>query len=78
MKLRNPPHPLRPRRQKRRPEMQRPLFLPEPTPRHDTNACGIKEAETPEFVGGAVFFFGLGDGSGGEVDCGVEVHGALL
>ena len=77
MKLDNPPHPLRPRSQKRRPEMQRSLFLPKTTPWDNTYACCVEQAETPEFVGGAVFLFGLGDGFLGEVDGGVEVHGAL-
>ena len=41
MKLRNLPHPLRPRRQKGSPEMQRPLFLSEATAWYDAYACCI-------------------------------------
>lgn len=74
MKPRNHTHPLRPRRQERRPEMQRPLPLPKSTPRHDADARGVEEAEAVEFVGGAAFLFGLRDRFGGKRDGGVEVH----
>jgi hypothetical protein len=50
MKLSNPPHPLRARRQKRRPKMQRPLLLPKPRARHDTNPRRIKQLETIKIV----------------------------
>ena len=74
MKFRDLPHPLRARRQERRPEMQRSLFLSEARAGHDADACGVEEAEAVEVVWLAAFFLGLRDGFGGEVDCGVEVH----
>lgn len=74
MELPNPAHPLRPRRQKRRPEMQRPLPLSEPRARHEANARGVEEAEAVELVGGTVFLLRLFDGAGREGDGGVEVH----
>ncbi len=78
MKLPNPPHPLRPRRQERSPEMQCPLPLPEAAAGNDADARGVEEAEAVELVRGAVFGGGLLDGAGGEGDGGVEVHGALF
>ena len=78
MKLRNPTHPVRPRRQKRRPEMQRVLLLTEAGPRHDADARLVQEAEAVELVRSAVFLLGLFDGTGGQVDGWVEVHGALM
>ena len=74
MKLGDLPHPFRPWRQKRRAEMQGPLLLPEPTPGHNTDAGGVQQAETVEFVRQTVFGFGGFDGLLGEVDGGEEVH----
>ena len=70
----NPPHPLRPRRQKRSPEMQRPLLLPESTTRNDAHARRIQEAEAVELVRGAVFLLCLFDSPGREGDGWEEVH----
>ena len=78
MKLRNPSHPIRPRRQKRSPEMQRVLLLSEPGARDDADARLVQEAEAVELVRCAVFFLGLFDGPGGKCDGWVEVHGALM
>ncbi len=78
MKLPNPPHPLRPRRQKRRPEMQRPLPLPEPAPRHHAHARRVQQPEAVELVRVAAFLFRLRDGARGQRDGRVEVHGALV
>ena len=78
MKLRNPSHPIGPRRQKRSPEMQRVLLLSEPGPWDDANARLIQEPEAVELVRGAVFLLGLFDGAGGQGDGWVEVHGALM
>lgn len=77
MKCRDPPHPLRARRQKRGSEMQRAFLLAEPGAGDDADARGVEEAEAVELVRGAVFFLGLLDGAGREGDGWVEVHGAL-
>lgn len=74
MKLGDLPHPLRPPGQERRAEMQGPLLLPEPTPGYNTDAGGVQQAETVEFVRQTVFGFGGFDGLLGEVDGGEEVH----
>lgn len=74
MKLGNLPHPLRPRREKRRAEMQGPLLLPEPAPGYNTNPGGVQQAETVEFIRQTVFGFGGFDGLLGKVDRGEEVH----
>ena len=65
MKLRNPTHPIRPRRQKRSPEMQRVFLLTEPRSRDDADARLVQEAEAVELVRSAVFLLGLFDGAGG-------------
>ena len=77
MKVRNPPNPLRPRRQKRSPEMERVLLLTEPGAGNDADARFVEEAEAIELVRGAVFLLGLLDGARGKGDGWVEVHGAL-
>lgn len=74
MKLGNPAHPLRARRQKRSPEMERPLLLSEAGAGHDADTGGVEEAEAVEFVGGALFFLRLVDGAGGKGDGWIEVH----
>lgn len=78
MKFSNLPHPLRSRRQKRRPEMQRALLLAEAGARHDTDARGVEESRGVELVGGALFLLGLLDGAFGEGYSGEEVHGTLV
>lgn len=77
MERADPAHPLRARRQKRRPEMQRALPLPEAGTGDDADARGVEEAEAVEGVRGAAVALGLGEGAGGEGDGRVEVHGAL-
>lgn len=78
MKLPDPPHPLRPRRQKCSPEMERSLLLTESRARHDTHTRRIEEAEAVERVWGAVFSLRLFDGAGWEGNGRVEVHGSLV
>ncbi len=77
MELRNLPHPLCARGQKRRSEMLRALSLPEAGARNDADARRVQEAETVELVGLAAFLLGLLDGFLGDRDGGEEVHGAL-
>ena len=74
MELCDLPHPLRPRRQKRRPEMLRAFFLPKARAGDNTDSCGVQETEAVEFVGLATFFLGLGGGFVGDGDGGEEVH----
>lgn len=77
MKVRNLPHPLGPRRQEGRPEMEGAFLLAEAAARDDADARGVEEAEAVEFVRGAVFGFGGVDGFLRKGDGGEEVHGAL-
>lgn len=74
MKLLNPPHPLRARRQKRSSKMGRALFLSKATSRNNAYACSVQETGAVESIGGAVFGLRGGDGARGEVDGGEEVH----
>lgn len=74
MELRDLPHPLRPRRQKCGPEMQRPFLLPEVATRHHADAGGVEEAGAVKVVEFAVLLLGGFDGFAGEVDGREEVH----
>lgn len=78
MELANPPNPLRPRRQKRRPEMERALLLPEARTGHEADARRFQEAQAVEFIWGLVVLLCGGYGFGAEGYGGEEVHGALL
>ena len=77
MKLRNPPNPLGPGRQKGRPEMQSPLLLPKPTPRHNTNPRRIQQLQTIKIVRILSSSLRLLNRLRRQRDLGEEIHGAL-
>ncbi len=63
--------------QKRHPEVERALLLPEPAPRDCADACVLEEAEGVEGVGRVPFSLGCCDGLGREMDLWERVHGPL-
>ena len=77
MEVRDPPDPFGARGEESGAEMQGALFLAEAGAGNEADARGVQEAEAVEFVGLALLALGLGDGFGGEVDRGEEVHGTL-
>ena len=77
MKFLKPPHPFRPRGEKRSTEMQRPFPLAEPGSRHDTDARPVEEAEAVELVGGFTGVLRGLDRFFGEIDEREKIHCAL-
>ena len=77
MEPHDPTHPVRARRQKGRPEMQRPFLLPEARAWNDADARGVQEPEAVELVWLSLLSLRLLDGFSRDGDGGEEVHGAL-
>ena len=77
VKLDNAPHPLRPRRQKRSPEMQRPLLLPKSTPGHDANARSLQQPHAVKLVRRPALRGGRLGRLGRQLDGREEVHAPL-
>jgi hypothetical protein len=77
MELRDPAHPLRPRREECRPEVQCPLLLPETIARHDADTRRIQQSQAVILIRMLARLVRGLDRLLREFDCGEQVHRPL-